>query len=471
MRGQRSRTWRVEVVVRGSGVCGSEVRRRLAAPARLADSLHRAATLTGAALLAALLCSGLLVTAVVHLQARRTAGEVSAAAALRQAHEGMLDQETGLRGWLLTADPQFLQPFQAGRREYDEGIAGVRRAVGRDSGVAAGLDGLGNRHRQWATWAAPHLAPPAAPGRIDAADLSLGRHLFDAYRAEEARLASRLDARIGATGPERALLLAGGVLEALCLLAAGLFARRQHARLAADVIMPVRQLVAAMRRVGDGRLDAATLPRRDDGPAEIAQVREGFRRMVAQLAAEREASEADALTGLYNRRRLDADLEREAAAHDRAGRPLSLLLVDLDHFKRVNDTLGHAAGDAVLRRVGALLTADRRAGDSAYRYGGEEFAVLLRDTGTVEAAWVAERLRARVALGLLTDGVAGGGRVPVTCSIGVAQMAGRGGGPDEALNRADQALYGAKAAGRNRVVVCPPGDGEGSRGTAGTLLA
>jgi diguanylate cyclase (GGDEF)-like protein len=167
-----------------------------------------------------------------------------------------------------------------------------------------------------------------------------------------------------------------------------------------------------------------------------------LRRDLEQLATH------DSLTGLRNRRWLDAAfadrLERTLAA----GRPASLLMVDLDRFKALNDEHGHQAGDAVLRRTGARLAASVRPQDLLARYGGEEFAVLLPDTAVDEAVAAAERLR--LAVSAPPSDTRAGDAPPVTISIGVATSAGRA-SLAGLLAAADAALYRAKQAGRNRV--------------------
>lgn len=162
-----------------------------------------------------------------------------------------------------------------------------------------------------------------------------------------------------------------------------------------------------------------------------------------------ELATTDALTGLTNRRVFDGRLCAEV---DRAGRyqhPLSVLMLDIDHFKRVNDTYGHPAGDAVLQGLAGLLVKQVRTVDLAARHGGEEFVVLLPETDGGRAKGVGERIRKAVAGTpfLLPDGK----EIPVTVSIGVACYPACGGSAPELFERADQALYIAKQAGRNRV--------------------
>lgn len=150
----------------------------------------------------------------------------------------------------------------------------------------------------------------------------------------------------------------------------------------------------------------------------------------------------DGLTGLHNHRAFHEHLEREAADARRSGQPLALALLDLDHFKAVNDHHGHLIGDELLRAVGAAVAAAVRAGDIVARVGGEELAVLLPATGPAEAEAVAERLRRAVA--------GSGGPVPVTASVGVT-AAPAGTPPVALLAAADEALYDAKRSGRNCV--------------------
>lgn len=159
----------------------------------------------------------------------------------------------------------------------------------------------------------------------------------------------------------------------------------------------------------------------------------------------------DTLTGLYSRRYLDEQLPILVKSHRRNEQALSVLIIDLDHFKAINDCHGHLVGDEVLWRVADALRGAVRSADSAVRYGGEEFCVLLPGTGRIEAARVGERIRqaiSRVDLDSLDPGLR------VTASIGVATL-----GPDEEvvelLQRADLALYSAKHGGRNRVHIAP----------------
>jgi diguanylate cyclase (GGDEF)-like protein len=170
----------------------------------------------------------------------------------------------------------------------------------------------------------------------------------------------------------------------------------------------------------------------------------------ANTRLERLAS-TDELTGLLNRRALEEALRRDLARADRDCKTFSILLLDIDHFKSVNDKWGHQGGDAVLSMVGRLLLQSLRASDAAGRYGGEEFMCLLPATDTAGARIVAERIR----IALLQQSVPSGNSfIQVSTSIGIATVTGPGcrGTFDDIVRQADECLYRAKADGRNRVV-------------------
>jgi two-component system cell cycle response regulator len=153
----------------------------------------------------------------------------------------------------------------------------------------------------------------------------------------------------------------------------------------------------------------------------------------------------DSLTGLYNRRYLTAHLASTVDGLAAEGKPLALAMVDIDHFKAINDSHGHAAGDGVLRDIAELLKRSLRATDMVARLGGEEFVVVMPDTDVGMAEAVTRRLRRVIA-------EATAAKVPITVSIGVAAMLGPGDTPERLLKRADDALYEAKRGGRNRVI-------------------
>lgn len=158
----------------------------------------------------------------------------------------------------------------------------------------------------------------------------------------------------------------------------------------------------------------------------------------------------DFLTGVYNRRHFQALAQAELARCQRYMRPLSVLMIDIDHFKAVNDRLGHAAGDRVLQNVCSTCLSEKRDSDVIARVGGEEFAIMLPETTETAAAQFAERLSRQVGMAKPTIF---GEQVRVTISIGVASVSAATSGIDALLQEADRALYEAKRLGRNRVVV------------------
>lgn len=163
----------------------------------------------------------------------------------------------------------------------------------------------------------------------------------------------------------------------------------------------------------------------------------------------------DPLTGLFNRRYLEASLTRELHRCERHGLPLSVLMLDIDHFKRFNDSQGHAGGDVLLSLVGRLLQSGVRADDIACRYGGEEFTVVMPELDAAGAVLRAEQIRRSI--GMATVQHAGQTLGPVTVSIGIATSPGDGHAPDVLLQVADAMLYRAKAEGRDRVLHASPG--------------
>ena len=211
-------------------------------------------------------------------------------------------------------------------------------------------------------------------------------------------------------------------------------------------------------RLADGRwLTARTRPTADGGSltvfVDITPMKQAEAAMSALNRRLTSLASHDSLTGLMNRRGYDDALEHIFAQCRRNGTPLSLLLIDVDHFKSYNDTYGHPAGDECLRTIGSLLRLGlRRPGDVVARYGGEEFAAILPDTPAGDALRLAETLRKKAhGLGLRHTGSRTG---VLTISIGVATVSGGGmaAGPEALAARADAALYEAKTGGRNRAI-------------------
>jgi diguanylate cyclase len=159
-------------------------------------------------------------------------------------------------------------------------------------------------------------------------------------------------------------------------------------------------------------------------------------------------SSTDQLTGLYNRRIVMERLEEEHARFQRSGQTYAVIMMDLDHFKKVNDTYGHSAGDDVLREVAQRLRQSVRSTDTLARMGGEEFLLLLPMNDIDGALVHAGRIRKRIAASPIATG---SGSIAVTLSLGVAEVFTKDNAAEVVVMRADAALYRAKAAGRNRV--------------------
>ena len=200
------------------------------------------------------------------------------------------------------------------------------------------------------------------------------------------------------------------------------------------------------------------VPRKFD-PKQIGTLRILARQVMWQLDLNLQAMR-DPLTGLYNRRQLEESLHREILRARRGGASVGIMAIDVDHFKQVNDTLGHEAGDCVLRRIADELASCVREEDVACRSGGEEFVIILPGAGKTALRSRAETVRRKIEQARIQ---AGDGTLNLTVSIGLASFPSYGDIGKSVLRAADVALYKAKAAGRNRVAMCTP---SGARSTA-----
>jgi len=257
------------------------------------------------------------------------------------------------------------------------------------------------------------------------------------------------------------------------LLGVGLIAYR----VGTIIVRPLDRLSEGVRQVaaGDFTVDLPVV-----GGGEVGELTAVFNDMVSRLRSGREAldnandalkkkneeleklSVTDSLTGLFNRRQLMEVLEIEGRRTRRHKRPFSVLMLDVDHFKKLNDSHGHLAGDEVLRKLASILSHEIREVDHAARYGGEEFLVMVPETGLEGAAELGERIRARIENERF---VVDGKEIRVTASIGIACCPEKGLSAEALIAQADDALYKAKRRGRNRVVTAdgkkttPPGSG------------
>ncbi|QEL65239.1 hypothetical protein OTERR_17630 [Oryzomicrobium terrae] len=217
---------------------------------------------------------------------------------------------------------------------------------------------------------------------------------------------------------------------------------------------------------------SAVLSTYSDGPAILISVNDITARKALELTLRRQLEEIralqatlqeqavrDGLTGLFNRRYLDETLEREIVRANRDASPVSVIMLDMDHFKNLNDRFGHKAGDAVLQKLGEILRDVCRASDVACRYGGEEFALILPGATLPTALERAESIRRAVEALTLSPGgnlPAGAEQLRCTVSLGVASFPEHGTDGESLIQQADRALYAAKGSGRNRAVGAPP---------------
>jgi diguanylate cyclase (GGDEF)-like protein len=269
----------------------------------------------------------------------------------------------------------------------------------------------------------------------------------------------------GALRRSQERILASGLAAILIIIVISYVASR-------GILRPISLLSQGAKRVAGGDLDVYLPVRGRDEIADLTlafndmanKIREGRERLEAahdELARTNEGLKAanraletlaitDGLTSLYNHRHFQDSLEKELRRCEEQGRPLSLILIDIDHFKAFNDRWGHQEGDAALRRVAAQVMKGIRPSDMAFRYGGEELVVLMPACAKAQAAEVAEKLRLAV-----RDSAQRPGRFGdrLTVSIGVAAFPEDGAAPRALVDTADAALYTAKAEGRDRVTV------------------
>jgi diguanylate cyclase (GGDEF)-like protein len=212
----------------------------------------------------------------------------------------------------------------------------------------------------------------------------------------------------------------------------------------------LRRIVRAIEQLADGEL-GITIPAPEKGRGVDGRLARAVNALSASLAETTDAATVDKLTGVPNRRTLLVELFNEVDRANRYERPLSVAFLDIDHFKAVNDTYGHAVGDIVLRGVAQAIKANLRATDIFGRYGGEEFMLLLTETNADEGALLTEKLRLIVSRQRWA--VEGNPELSVTISIGIAGGVGARLSSDELVRDADAAMYSAKALGRNQTYI------------------
>ncbi|HEX8230921.1 MAG TPA: PAS domain S-box protein [Chloroflexia bacterium] len=305
--------------------------------------------------------------------------------------------------------------------------------------------------------------------------LRVKRDVTERKRAEDALLASEQKYRLlmeGATDGVVILDREGNYIEVndtACRMLG--YTRQEFLTLNAQKVMApeeldARSLVQDRRAARKGMLIERTMLHKD-GTRVMAEISarlldDGSVQAIVRDVTERKRVEValqvlathDALTGLLNRHEMDRVLAEEATRCRRYGRSMSLVMIDIDHFKRVNDRYGHKVGDEVLRWIGGIFRDSVRATDKVARYGGEEIAAILPETGETEARLVAERFRTKVSARPFTYITPDGEvvSISITISLGVAELPSHALTADSLLVAADSALYHAKRSGRNQVV-------------------
>jgi diguanylate cyclase (GGDEF)-like protein len=213
--------------------------------------------------------------------------------------------------------------------------------------------------------------------------------------------------------------------------------------LARSILIPLRKLETGAQHLAEGHLDYRVELNSGDELGQLAVTFNDMAEQIENLAGQ------DSLTGLYNFREFERRLNAEFERSSRYGPPITLMMIDADHFKNINDTYGHMAGDEVLRELGELLLAQVRPTDHVARYGGEELAVILPETDSEAAMTMAERVRHKIEQHLFPIGY--GQTVNMTVSIGLATFPAHADDREQLVAAADKALYAAKSAGRNQV--------------------
>jgi diguanylate cyclase (GGDEF)-like protein len=221
--------------------------------------------------------------------------------------------------------------------------------------------------------------------------------------------------------------------------------------LSRSILKPLRLLEEGVEYWGEGDLSHRIELTTAD---EIEQLAIAFNSMAQKLEQSqtdlRNLAILDGLTGVYNRREFNLQLKAELERSERYQHACSLIMMDIDYFKKLNDTHGHQGGDEALRVVAALLKREVRPTDRVARYGGEEFAIILPETTGEKALGVAERLRGTIAIAPIS--ISEDMIINVTVSMGVATFPTDATSEEKLLSLADQALYSAKKSGRNRVI-------------------
>jgi diguanylate cyclase (GGDEF)-like protein len=363
----------------------------------------------------------------------------------------LADASGPLELYLDDSTPDELAAYRAARERIEAGFAGLQHALAREPDARALIERARTDWSRADEVAQDILSRRWPPGAANGLDLA--RRFDTTIAAATDRLAAatddlQRDLASDHADAERAYERTewiAGIAAGLSLLSmvAGVLTIGRLLRVSVDRLVDGATRFASGDR--DHRIDVQV-------PPELHRVAEEFNHMILRIrdseAALADLARRDRLTGLLNRRAYDEAIADALARRQRLNEDVSILLLDIDHFKRINDTHGHAAGDDVLRAIAATVTAQVRQIDKVCRIGGEEFVVILHDADRRAAAAMAERVRSAVEQNPVAIDAK---PISVTVSIGVA-IADDDGDAAALLARADAALYDAKQGGRNRVV-------------------
>ena len=330
------------------------------------------------------------------------------------AEHATLQMIRGQRGYLLTGQPRYLVPYRDGRNEMDESLSRLLAFARAGHGNRAEVEQLGTQSAAFIAVQEEIIALARSGNRGAAMKIVLQ----DRGRAAIENIRTLLSSMRKVDGAQLAKIRAQGQTN------------QSRQRLFFYLVS-----LTGLALLGLTALSLSAL-------RKVAARELVYREQLRRLA------ETDELTGLANRRELIGGLKRTLSDCDRTQRDLAFALLDIDHFKRVNDTFGHPAGDQVIRAVAEVAIACTRGGDLVGRIGGEEFGIILQDADVAQAYEVCERVRQRIQSApiMLADGTA----VEVTVSLGIARRF-EGDSVETIIERADAALYQAKHSGRDQV--------------------
>ena len=368
--------------------------------------------------------------------------------ALERIQGNLWDISTDVNDFAQTGDESYRDRFEAAERDIASNLRDLEMITDDYPSFEPVLEGVS---QQWALLlqAASDVAP--LPGGADQRLMRFESVIGETGKrvesiAESMRLLNEESHRQALETMERLDRFAAiaGVL-ALVFSGIGIFIIDQALIRSTDKLVEGAMLVAGGTRNREIEVQV---------PPELASVANAFNTMLKQINRQEDAlaaaARADGLTGLYNRREFDRAIDEAIAVSKESGEPFSLLMIDVDHFKQFNDTYGHLAGDDALRQVAATIELTARENDQAYRYGGEEFAMILPGLRTYEATAIAERLCNTIAAQTLI--LPDGQKQTLTVSIGISVFSPRV-SPPNIIELADRALYAAKVEGRNQVKV------------------